>query len=55
MNLLARLRSWLKWMVRRHRLETDLEAEVSFHIDSCAADLVRSGVPAAEAMRRART
>jgi predicted permease len=54
MNLLARLRSWLKWMVRRQRLETDLETEVRFHIDSYAADLVRSGVPAAEAMRRAR-
>jgi predicted permease len=54
MNLLARLRSWLKWMVRRQHLETDLEAEVRFHIDSYAADLVRSGVPAAEARRRAR-
>ena len=54
MNLLARLRSWLKWMVRRQHLETDLEAEVRFHIDSYAADLVQSGVPAAEASRRAR-
>jgi predicted permease len=54
MNLLARLRSWLKWMVKRQRLETDLEAEVRFHLDSYAADLVRDGVPAAEAMRRAR-
>jgi predicted permease len=54
MNLLARLRSWLKWMVKRERLETDLETEVRFHLDSYAADLVRSGVPDAEAMRRAR-
>jgi len=54
MNFLARLRSWLKWMVKRQRLETDLEAEVRFHIDSYAADLVRGGVPAAEATRRAR-
>src|SRR5580692_6728503 len=54
MNLLTRLRSWLKWVLNRQRLETDLEAEVRFHIDSYAADLVRSGVPAAEAVRRAR-
>jgi predicted permease len=54
MNLLTRLCSWLKWVVNRQRLETNLEAEVRFHIDSYAADLVRSGVPAAEAVRRAR-
>jgi predicted permease len=54
MNLLTRLRSWLKWVVKRQRLETDLEAEVCFHLDSYAGDLVRSGVPAAEAVRRAR-
>lgn len=54
MNLLTRLRSWLKWMVKRERLETDLDAEVRFHLESCAADLIRSGVPADEAMRRAR-
>jgi predicted permease len=54
MNLLTRLRSWLKWVVKRQRLETDLEAEVRFHLDSYAGDLVRSGVPAAEAVRRAR-
>jgi predicted permease len=54
MNLLARLRSWLKWVVKRQRLESDLEAEVRFHLDSYAGDLVRSGVPAAEAVRRAR-
>jgi predicted permease len=54
MNLLARLRSWLKWVVKRPRLETDLETEVLFHLESYAADLMRSGVPPAEAMRRAR-
>ena len=54
MNLLTRLRSWLRWVVKRERLETDLEAEVRFHLDSYAADLMRSGIPPAEAMRRAR-
>jgi predicted permease len=54
MNVLTRLRSWLKWVVKRQRLETDLAAELRFHLDSYAADLIRNGVPAAEAMRRAR-
>ena len=54
MNLPARLRSWLKWVVKRQRLEADLEAEVRFHLDSYAGELVRSGVPADEAVRRAR-
>jgi predicted permease len=53
-KLFARLRSWLKWMVRRARLETAMEAELRFHIESVAEDLVRSGVPEREAMRRAR-
>ena len=41
MNLLTRLRSWLKWVVKRQRLETDLEAEVRFHLDSYAGDLAQ--------------
>ncbi len=54
MKLFARLRSWLKWIVKRARLETAIEAELRFHIESIADDLVRSGVPRQEAMRRAR-
>jgi predicted permease len=54
MNLPARLRSWFKWVVKRQPLEGDLETEVRFHLDSYASDLIRSGVPAAEAARRAR-
>src|SRR5258708_16897919 len=53
-KLFARLRSWLKWIVKRARLETAIEAELRFHIESIADDLVRSGVPRQEAMRRAR-
>ncbi len=45
MKLFAQLRSWLRWIVRRSHLETGMEAEVSFHIESYAEDLVRSGVP----------
>jgi predicted permease len=53
-KLFARLRSWLKWIVKRARLETAMEAELRFHIESIAEDLVRSGVSQQEAMRRAR-
>jgi predicted permease len=54
MRLFARLRSWLKSIVKRELLETGMEAELRFHIESCAEDLVRSGVPQEEALRRAR-
>ena len=54
MKLFARIRSWLTWMVKRSQLENAMEVEVRFHIESYAADLVRSGVPQPEAMRRAR-
>ena len=54
MKLFARLRSWFKWIVKPQRLENEMETEVRFHIESYAADLVRSGVSQQEAMRRAR-
>lgn len=53
MKLLARLRSWFKWIMKPQRLENEMEMEVWFHIESYAADLVRSGVPQREALRRA--
>src|ERR1700728_4867043 len=54
MNLLARFFSWLKWMVKGQRLESEMETEVRFHIESRAADLVRKGLSQQEAMRQAR-
>ena len=45
MKLFARLRSWFKWIVKRTRLESEMEAEVRFHIESYAADLIHRGVP----------
>ena len=38
----------------RPTLEHDMDEELRFHLESRAADLVRSGVPPAEAARRAR-
>ncbi|MBI1790530.1 MAG: ABC transporter permease [Acidobacteria bacterium] len=39
---------------RRQQFEDDMDAELRFHIDSCVADLVRSGLTPEEAKRRAR-
>jgi predicted permease len=54
MNLLTRFLSWSKWMVKGQRLESEMETEVRFHIESRAADLVRKGFSQQEAMRQAR-
>jgi len=39
---------------RRARFESEMDAEMRFHIESYAQDLMRAGVPRQEAMRRAR-
>jgi predicted permease len=44
----------LNSIVKRALLETAMDAELRFHIESYAEDLVRSGAPQEEAMRRAR-
>ncbi|HUJ32922.1 MAG TPA: ABC transporter permease [Candidatus Acidoferrum sp.] len=49
-----RLRSWLQAALRRSRMEREMDAELRFHIDAYAEDLIRSGMPRAEALRRAR-
>ena len=54
MTLLAQLRSWLHSLLRRSDLERDMDAELRFHLETCADDLVRAGIPRDEAMRRAR-
>ena len=41
-------------MLWRSRMESEIDAEVRFHIEACGEDLVRSGVPRQEALRRAR-
>src|SRR2546429_2083007 len=54
MRLLSRVRSWLNAVTRRSRMEREMDAELRFHIEAFAEDLVRSGVPREEALRRAR-
>ncbi|PYU69472.1 MAG: hypothetical protein DMG52_28815, partial [Acidobacteria bacterium] len=48
------VRSWLRALLRRSRMEREMDAELRFHIEAFAEDLVRSGVPREEALRRAR-
>jgi hypothetical protein len=54
MTLWIRFKSWLRAILRRSRMEREMDAELRFHIEAFAEDLVRSGVPRDEAMRRAR-
>src|SRR2546425_7843335 len=42
----------LNWF-RRRKLETDLDRELSYHLDRRVSDLIHSGIPEPEARRRA--
>src|SRR5712692_11392436 len=54
MTFWSRIRSWLDAMLQRSRMESEMEAELRFHMEAYAQDLVRGGVPHQEALRRAR-
>jgi predicted permease len=54
MTLWSHLRSWLNAILCRSTIEKEMDAELRFHLDAYAEDLVRSGVPRPEAVRRAR-
>lgn len=54
MTLWSRLRFWLRAVLRRSRMEREMDAELRFHVEARAGDLVRSGVRREEALRRAR-
>src|SRR6266849_3765415 len=54
MTFWSRIRSWLDATLRRSRMESEMDAELHFHMEAYAEDLVRGGVPRHEAMRRAR-
>jgi putative ABC transport system permease protein len=53
MTVWSRIRSWWGTVLRRSRMESEMDAELRFHIETRAEDLVRSGVPRQEALRRA--
>lgn len=50
----SRVVSLFRALLRRRRFEDGLAEEVRFHLEEYTADLVRSGVPPAEAARRAK-
>ena len=54
MTLGSRLRSWLRATFQRTRVESEMDAELRFHMEAFAEDLVRAGLSREEAMRRAR-
>jgi len=54
MTFWSKLRSWFSATLRRSRMESEMDAELRFHIDTYAEHLIRSGVSREEAMRRAR-
>jgi putative ABC transport system permease protein len=54
MTTWSRIRSWLGATLRRPRMESEMDAELRFHMEAYAEDLGRGGVPRQEAIRRAR-
>src|SRR2546423_678394 len=54
MRLWNHLRSWLRAIIGRSHMESEMDAELRFHVEAYTEDLARGGVPRQEAMRRAR-
>ena len=50
----AELRSWLRAMFHRGRLESDMDAELQLHLEALTADLIQKGQAPEEAARQAR-
>ena len=50
---LARLRSFIRAMLSRERLESEMEAEIRFHLESRTEDLLRGGLSPQQASRQA--
>ena len=53
-RMFAQMRSWLRAMWHRGRLESEMEGELQLHLDALTADLIRAGQSSTEAARRAR-
>jgi predicted permease len=53
-EILSRLRSWLRAVVHRDRLEANMQAELAHHLENLTADMLRAGHAPEEAARRAR-
>ena len=54
MSAFARIRTWWNALAHRESVRQQVEAELEFHIEAWAEDLIRRGVPRDEAWHRAR-
>ena len=54
MNIFAPIRSWWRALAHRSQTDSDVEAELQFHIDEHANHLIVSGIAPTEALRQAR-
>jgi hypothetical protein len=54
MTIFRRFRHRLRATLDRSRQESEIDAELRFHLDSYANDLISQGVPREEAFRRAK-
>ncbi|MGA3299674.1 MAG: ABC transporter permease, partial [Candidatus Acidiferrales bacterium] len=54
MRLLNRARSWWRGIFQRSLVQNEMEAELQFHVEAQAEELMKGGVPRVEALRRAR-
>jgi len=54
MSCWSRICSWASAMIRRSDMEREMDAELQFHMEAYAMDLVRNGVSGEEALRLAR-
>lgn len=50
----ARMHSWLRSVIRRQRLEGEMEEEIRFHLEARAQDLISQGLSPRQAARQAR-
>ena len=50
----AELRSWLRAVTQRRKVEREMDSELEFHLEALTADLIRAGQSPAEAARKAR-
>ncbi len=49
----ARFRSWVNATLRREQMESEIDAELRFHMETYSQELIRGGMPPHEAVRRA--
>ena len=54
MSMWRKVGAWAGANLRRSRMESEMDAEMRFHVEAYAEDLMRSGMGKAEAQRRAR-